>query len=209
MRRTRREGRQQGAAADQAILLSPLLNLAPARASGPRLNHVAPLMPLGGSRLSGTASLSLSPDRESVEVTAHLDGAAPVLTLRRLARRCLDGGADGGDGDLLVLLLSATRVENDRPGASVARSSVRRRLTLTHRHACLRLAWSADLARLGIDASELEASSIGGVRVEAAGGRAEAPTAPLSECLDEPMHLPALAVRNYLRTISSGAAACE
>lgn len=144
------------------VVLSPLLNLAPASASGPRLNQSRPILSLGKSGPGGTAMLSLSPDRKQVDVSVDLHCATPVsIRLRRLAtRHPRDGGGSDGD-DLLIIEIVEIQ-------AGLEQFCTSRSFSLENRAACLPFERMLDLEKLGTCPSALRASSIGGVRVEPA-----------------------------------------
>ena len=150
-------------AADAAVVVSPLLNLAPSAASGPRLEQRRPLLALGSGSLAGTATLSLAPDRRSVEVSVHLDGggAPSAVHLRRIASHHLRGGSGSYDYDLLLLEVIGRRRRS-------ARTCLQERFSLDGRGAFLPFERVSDLRKLEIDLSALMASSIDGVRVEGA-----------------------------------------
>ncbi len=145
-----------------AVILSPLLNLAPAPASGPRLNQSRPILPLGGSGPSGTAMLSLSLDRKRIDVSVGLASATPVsIRLRRLASRHLRDGVRSRGHDLLILEVAAIE-------AGLEQACTSRSFSLENRAGCVPFGRMSELKKLGIHLSELRASSIGGVRVEPA-----------------------------------------
>lgn len=150
---------QTGAAA--AVVLSPLLNLAPTSETGPKLNQSRPILPLGNSGISGTAMLSLSPDRRSIDVRVCLDRVAPVsIRLRRLTGDHPEDVHRRLQDDLLVIEIIAVQPGLERP-------CTRRRLSLSNRAACSPLR-ASDLQQAGICLLGLTASSIQGVRVEPA-----------------------------------------
>jgi hypothetical protein len=149
---------QTGSAA--AVLVSPLLNLAPASAGGATLKQSRPLVPLGNSGLRGTAMLSLAPDRRSIEVKVQLDCATPAsLRLRRLAGR--DLGDEGSQDDLLIVEIFAVQPSFEQP-------CTKRSFSLGNRDSCVPFGRVSDLRKAGICLSELRASSIEGVRAEPA-----------------------------------------
>jgi hypothetical protein len=161
------------------VVVSPLLNLAPARASGPRLEQRRPLLALGSSGVAGTATLSLAPDRRSLEVSVRLDGggAALAIRLRRIASHHLRGGSGSYDHDLLLLEVIAGRRRS-------ARISIQERFSLEDRGSFLPFERVSDLRKLEIDLSALLASSIDGVSVEGAyeaSATGPAPAAYLAE----------------------------
>lgn len=149
-------------AADAAVVVSPLLNLAPSRASGPRLEQRRPVLALGSSGLAGTATLSLAPDRGSLEVSVHLDrgGAPSAVRLRRIASHHLRGGSGSYDFDLLLVEVIARKRGSGR--------TCLQRFSLEGRGSYLPFERVSDLRKLEIDLSALMASSIEGVRVEGA-----------------------------------------
>ena len=143
-----------------AVVVSPLLNLAPTAGSGPELRQIRPVLPLGRSRLAGSAKLSLCSDRRSVEVALHLDRGAPsAVRLRRISGHHLRGGAAAYEHDFLIVEIVA--------GAPELRRSLAR-FSLCERGSFLPFERVSDLRRLDIDLSELSASSIQGVHVEPA-----------------------------------------
>ena len=145
-----------------ALVVSPLLNLAPVRASGPTLKQSRPILPLGASSLAGRAMLSLAPDRSSVEVSVHLEGGAPsAIHLRRVASHHLRGGSRSYEYDLLVIEILAGMPTPDRRG-------LMRRFPLGDRGSFLPFERVSDLRKLGIAVSDLMASSIEGLSVEGA-----------------------------------------
>ena len=146
-----------------AVIVSPLLNLAPSCASGPTLVQSRPILPLGMSSVGGRAMLSLAPDRRTVEVSAHLDGgAAPsAIQLRRIASHHLRGGSRSYESDLLVVEVIAATSGSDRV-------CLQERFSLSDRRLFLPFERVSDLRKLGINVAELIASSIDGVRVEGA-----------------------------------------
>ena len=149
-------------AASAAVVASPLLNLAPTSATGPTLIQSRPIRPLGTSSLAGSATLSLSPDRRSVEVSVHLDGAAAsTVQLRRIGSHHLRGGSGCYEHDLLIVEVVA-----GMPGFD--QSCSKHSFSLSDRGAFLPFERVSDLRASGIDLSELVASSIDGLRVEPA-----------------------------------------
>jgi hypothetical protein len=146
-----------------AVVVSPLLNLAPSCASGPTVNQSQPIMALGTSSLTGRAMLSLAPDRRSIEVSVHLDGgAAPsAIQLRRIASHHLHGSSRSYDYDLLII-----EVISAMPRAGPL--CLQKRFSLSDRGSFLPFERVSDLRKLGIDVSALIASSIDGLRVEGA-----------------------------------------
>lgn len=145
-----------------AVIVSPLLNLAPSCASGPTINQNQPIMPLGTSSLTGRAMLSLAPDRRSIEVSVQLDGgAAPsAIHLRRVASHHLRGGSRSYESDLLIVeVIGAT---------SKSQACRQERFSLSSRGLFLPFERVSDLRKLGINVSALMASSVDGLRVEGA-----------------------------------------
>jgi hypothetical protein len=144
-----------------AIVLSPLLNLARASGTGPGLNQSRPILPLGSSGLSGTAMLSLSPDRLSVQVRVQLNRAASVsIRLRRLTGDHPEDVHLPLQDELLVVELNALQL-------GLKRSSAIKRFSLSNRAACLPLPTS-DLQKAGISLLGLTAASIQGIAVDPA-----------------------------------------
>ena len=151
---------QLGSAA--AVVVSPLLNLAPAAGTGPRLNQSRPVLPLGECGLSGTAMLSLAPDRRSIDVRVHLDCARPAsIRLRRLESRHPGHVGPSHEDHLLIIEIIAIRSGLKQP-------CTRSRFSLSNRNTFAPFERDGDLQRTGICLSELRASSIVGVRVEPA-----------------------------------------
>ena len=148
--------------ASAAVAVSPLLNLAPTTATGPTLRQSRPILPLGTSRLGGRATLSLSPDRRSVEVSVHLDDGAPSdVRLRRIGSHHLRGGGRSYEQDLLIVEIVAGLGSFDQ-------SSSKACFPLDERGSFLPFERVSDLRALEIDLSELVAASIDGLRVEPA-----------------------------------------
>jgi hypothetical protein len=93
--------RYSNAGAERSVAISPLLNLAPAAATGAAMRQHVALVPLGGSGIAGTALLSLSPDRRTVEVALKLERPRAVTIGLRLVEEDVlileisDGGASG------------------------------------------------------------------------------------------------------------------
>jgi hypothetical protein len=143
-----------------AVILSPLLNLAFATGTGPTLNQARPLFPFGNSSISGTAMLSLLPDRRNIDVRLHLNSAAPVsIRLRRLTGDHLESMRQPAHDDLLVIEIIALQLKVVRPSAI--------RLSLSNRSACLPLR-ASELLKEGICLLGLQAPSIQGVHVDPA-----------------------------------------
>lgn len=144
-----------------AVVLSPLLNLAFTPGTGPRLNQIRPLCPLGNLSICGTAMLSLWPDRRSIDVRLQLNSAAAVsIRLRRLTGDHPDNMHQPEQDDLLVIEIIAVR-------SGAERSSPRARLSLSNRSACLPLR-ASELLKEGICLLGHTAPSIQGVRVDPA-----------------------------------------
>jgi hypothetical protein len=145
------------------VVVSPLLNLAPSSASGPTLVHSRPLLPLGTGGLAGSATLSLAPDRRSVEVSVRLEGGATAsaIRLRRVASHHLSGGSGSWESDFLV-------IEVVGASAGEGRTCLRERFSLDERGSIPPFERVSDLRKLGIEAAGLMASSIDGLRVEGA-----------------------------------------
>ena len=91
---------------ERSIVVSPLLNLAPAAGTAARMKHSQPILPLGKSRICGRAMLSLSPDRRTLDIDIRFERpTAAVIRLRRLAPLRDDPELEGDD--LLVLEIAA------------------------------------------------------------------------------------------------------
>lgn len=146
-----------------AVIVSPLLNLAPSRPSGATVNQSQPIMSLSTSGLTGRAMLSLTPDRSTVEISVHLDrGAAPsAIQLRRIASHHLRGGSTSYEYDLLLV-----EVTSGMPGSGPL--FLQENFSLSDRGSYLPFERVSDLRKLDIDVSALTASSIEGLRVEGA-----------------------------------------
>jgi len=144
-----------------AVVLSPLLNLAPASGTGPELRQSRPMLPLGGDAIAGSVMLSLSPDRRSITVQTRLSCAAAVcVRLRRLTGDRPGKFCRSPEDGLLILEIATA-------GPEGARVFTTTRLSLANRAACLPLAASA-LEKAGISLVGLRASSIDGVLVQPA-----------------------------------------
>lgn len=147
---------------ERSVVVSPLLNLAPARPTGPTLNHRRPIVQLRGSRISGTAMLALAPDHKIIDVRVRLDRPRPIdIRLRRIARHTAWNEERAKHGDLLVVEIVAR--ESSTGGLCDAR-----RFALDDRRACRMFADAEDLQGTGVRSSELRAESVAGVRLEPA-----------------------------------------
>jgi hypothetical protein len=135
----------------RSVIVSPLLNLAPATATGATLRQHRRAIPLGNSVIRGEAMLSLTPDRRAIAVRMTLDRpCAATLRLRRLE----------GSGELLILEIAAS-------GSSFTQRRIEAHFSLDDRRAFAAL--PADgLVAAGIRLSELRAGSVDGVHVEPA-----------------------------------------
>jgi hypothetical protein len=136
---------------ERSVAISPLLNLAPASATGAAMRQHVPLVPLGGSAIAGTVLLSLAPDRRTLEVSLSLERPRAVtIGLRLVAEDVLiveisDGGASGH------ALCRGRRFQLDRDFPPFARPQ--------------------ELAAAGLFLSSGRAESIEGIAVEAAARR--------------------------------------
>ena len=146
---------------ERAIVVSPLLNLAVAPPTGARLNHSRAILPLGDSRISGSAMLSLSPDRRTLDIKLRLDrpGAGSVRLCRldplHTPRNEL------AEGDLLVVEIVASGPW--RHGACIDR-----RFSLDRRGDFGLFAQTEELLRMGICLSWLQAASVAGMQLQPA-----------------------------------------
>jgi hypothetical protein len=135
------------------VIVSPLLNLAPAAPTGATLRHHRRAIPLGDSLIRGEAMLSLRPDRLALDVRMTFDRpCAATLRLRRLE----------GSGELLILEIVAS-------GSSFAKDRAEAHFALDDRRAFAELPADGLLAA-GVCLSELRAGSVEGVHVEPAPG---------------------------------------
>ena len=150
-----------GKSVERSVVVSPLLNLAPAPPTGARLNHSQALLPLGDSRISGTAMLSLSPDRRTLDMKIRLDRAgAATVRLCRLDPRPMADRAPA-EGDLLVIEIVAC-------GSRKHGVCIDRRFSLDRRDAFGMFAQTEQLLGTGICLSWLQAASVAGIRLEPA-----------------------------------------
>ncbi|HEX9946901.1 MAG TPA: hypothetical protein VGA98_05105 [Allosphingosinicella sp.] len=155
------------AAVARSVIVSPLLNLAPADGTGATIRHRRPVLELGDSRIGGTATLSLSPDRRTIDVFVALDRPrAATLHLRRLHVAYPWNAAEAEENLLVVEVVPCGR-SNVEPGLA-------RRFSLDHRHACASFEGSEALLKAGICLSELRAGSVAGIHVEPALARRRA-----------------------------------
>lgn len=149
----------------RSVIVSPLLNLAPAAATGATLRHHRWVIPIGDSLIRGEAVLSLSPNRRALDVRMTFDRPwAATLRLRRL-----DPWGEGtGEDELLILEIAAS-------GSSFAQLRAEAHFSLEDRHAFAALP-AAGLIAAGVCLYELRAASVDGVHVEPA--RASEPVRP-------------------------------
>lgn len=81
---------------ERSVAISPLLNLAPAAATGATMKHNVAIVALGGSGISGDVELVLSPDRRTVDVRLRLERPRAVsIALRRV---------EGDEGEELLIV---------------------------------------------------------------------------------------------------------
>jgi hypothetical protein len=73
--------------AERSVALSPLLNLAPGPSTAATMKQHVALVPLGGSGITGSAELVLSPDRRTVDVRLRLDRPRAATIALRLVER--------------------------------------------------------------------------------------------------------------------------
>ena len=105
---------------DQAVIVSPLLNLAPARPAGAKLVQHRPLLPSLGSSLSGTAMLSLSADRRTLQVSVEEEHGFPVrLRLRGLPAEPAGRGSGMG-ARLLLIEVTRTSGAAGKPSKTIS-----------------------------------------------------------------------------------------
>ena len=151
-----------GARAARSAFASPLLNLAPTNGTGPTVAHGGRLLELRNSGITGTARLSLSPDRKTIDVSVALDSARDVtIEVRRL-----DLPSRNRKQRLENLLI----VEVALSGRSSAGRCTSRRFSLDRRHAYPAFADSEELLETGICLSGLRAESVSGLAAEPADG---------------------------------------
>ena len=134
--------------AERSVALSPLLNLAPAAATGAAMRQHVRLVPLGVSGIEGSATLSLTPDRRTVEVRLTLERPRPVSIELRLVEEdvlIVEIAAGGASGHALCL---GRRFELDRGFAAFARPE--------------------ELAEAGLFLSSARAEAVEGIAVRAA-----------------------------------------
>ncbi len=149
-----------GARVSRSVFASPLLNLAPTNGSGPTMAHSGKLIELRSSRIAGTARLSLSPDRKTVDISVALDPPRDVtIGLRRLDLPSWDGNQRAET--LLV-------VEVALCGRPTPARCTSRRFSLDRRHAYPAFAETEELLNTGIRLSELRAESVLGIAAEPA-----------------------------------------
>jgi hypothetical protein len=141
------------------VFVSPLLNLAPANGTGPTVAHSGQVLELSNGRIAGTARLTLSPDRRTIEVSVALD--PPMEAEIRLRRLDLPGGERPlcREEGLLVVEIAA----RGRPRAGPSTS---RRFSLDRRQAYAAFADADALLKTGICLSQLRAGAISGMAVE-------------------------------------------
>jgi hypothetical protein len=146
--------------AERSVALSPLLNLAPAAATGATMKQHVALVPLGGSGIAGSAELVLSPDRRTVDVRLRLDRPRAVSIALRLV--------EGEDGEELLI------VEVAAGGASGHALCRGRRFALDEALGFGAFEDSEELREAGLCLRGLRADSIEGIKVapaERRGGR--------------------------------------
>jgi hypothetical protein len=149
------------------VVVSPLLNLAPADGTGATIRHRRPVLQLRGSRIGGVATLSLSPDRRTIDLLVELDSPrAAAIHLRRLDVLRPRSGAEPEESLLVVEIVPC--------GRSGLESRLGRRFSLDGRHACARFEDGEELLDTGICLSELRAGSVEGIQVEPALARRRA-----------------------------------
>lgn len=144
--------------AERSVVASPLLNLAPARPTGPRMKHSRPILPLAESGIGGTVMFSLSPDRRTLDLEVRLDRPRPIdIHLRRL------------DDDLLVVEIVLSRWSRESSRAD-------RRFSLDDRSAYRRFAGPGELRDAGLVPAEFHAESVAGLQVSPARSQREIAT---------------------------------
>lgn len=149
------------ALAARSVFASPLLNLAPASGSGPTVAHSGRLIELRDGGIAGTARLSLSPDRRTVDISVALDRPCDVtIGLRRL-----DLPSSYGERRAENLLV----VEIALCGRSSAGLCASTRFSLDRRHAFPAFADTEALLDAGIRLSEIRAEAVLGIAAEPAG----------------------------------------
>lgn len=137
----------------RSIVISPLLNLAPAAGSAARMNHSQPLVPLGKSRICGRAMLSLSPDRRTLDIDIRFERpTAPVIRLCRLAPS--EEGSGTEQHDLLVVEITAANSSQGRARAGHCFSLGRREDFGTFEETEALLDTGISLAALGAESVE-------------------------------------------------------
>ena len=149
-----------GARASRSAFASPLLNLAPTNGSGPTVAHGGRLLELRNSRISGTARLSLSPDRMTVDISVALDSPRAVtIGLRRLDLASWNGSQRSEN----LLVAEVALCGRSSPGRCTSR-----RFSLDRRHAFPAFADTEELLKAGIRLCELRAGSVLGIAAEPA-----------------------------------------
>jgi hypothetical protein len=152
--------RRSRARLERSVVVSPLLNLAPTSPNGPTLKHSLQLVPLRGS-LSGTATLTLSPDRRTIEISADLDRPADVtIHLRQLYSFPLRNNEEFVEGLLIVEILAR--------GVGDVAIHARKSFSLDGRGIYGVFSELEELLETGICPSQLRAASVEGVHVEPA-----------------------------------------
>ena len=143
---------------ERSIVISPLLNLAPAAGTAARMNHSQPILPLGKSRICGRAMLSLSPDRRTLDIDIRFERpTAAAIRLRRLAP--LRDGPELERDDLLLLEIART--------SSSSQGGLRagHRFSLDRRQDFGTFENTEALLSTGISRSALGAGSVEGISV--------------------------------------------
>ena len=156
---------------ERSTILSPLLNLAPAPPTGATLKHVRPLVPVRNSRITGTATLVLSPDRRTVDVSVKLDEArAAIIRLRRLKGAHSPRQNGSGENPLILEVLACEWLKRS--------DCIARRFSLDRSSQWGAFAEAGELLKGGIALSALTADSIEGIHVEPAREAAPGDGAP-------------------------------
>jgi hypothetical protein len=120
------------------------------------------LIELRNSRITGTARLSLSPDRRTIDVSVALDSARGVaIEVRRLDLPSWNREQRAEN----LLIVEVALCGRSRPGRCAGR-----RFSLDRRHACPAFADTEELLETGICLSGLRAESVSGMAAEPADG---------------------------------------
>ena len=146
---------------ERAVVVSPLLNLAPASGSGAALKQTCTLLPLRGSPLRGTSTLSLTPDRRTLDISLSLDPPRHVTIALRWVGSAQGSSWDRFEEDVLIVEIAACE-------RALAGACGPTRFSLDARPEYESFAHPDDLAEAGIDLSGLRAASIDGIHVEPA-----------------------------------------